>query len=258
MAGLASTTSLLAYDPSMARADGDRWSALAGLVQPQHLEPASVESRRSAFELHPARFFVIEDFLVPEVAERLSEFLRREASFETEYGLYSVDGHKVDGDQWSAAPEEDRFFRYGRLVGTPSQYQFSPNSLAYLRFRSVFQSDDDLRSFFEALTGLELARSDDFGSHSMGAGDFLKEHDDSDRNRRLALVLYLSPDWKADLGGSLHIVLPDGGTWMVEPEFNSLVAFDTLAGTMHFVEIVRKAAGEERRVTIGGWYHSPE
>lgn len=232
------------------------WSALEALIQPRHLSAASVASCRSAFEAHPASFWVLEDFLVPQLAESLSTFLSEEAAIETEFGLYSIEGHKVDEDTWLAAPEEDRFFRYGRLVGIPTEFQFSPNSLAYLRFRNSFQTDDVLRMFFEASTGLDLSRSDDFGSHSMGRGDFLKDHDDSDRNRRLALVLYLSPGWTPELGGSLRIVAADGQTWTVEPKYNSLVAFDTLAGTIHQVERVSDAAGVSRRLTIGGWYHS--
>ena len=75
--------------------------------------------------------------------------------------------------------------------------------------------------------------SDDFGSHSMTAGDFLKQHDDNNRNRRLALVLYLSPDWKPEYGGSLKIADPAGdGESTVAANYNSLVAFDTLAGTI--------------------------
>jgi hypothetical protein len=233
-------------------------SELASLVQAKHLEPDAIERYREEFQSHPARFIVLKNFLVPEVADRLSEFLRREGSFETEYGLYSAEEHAVDEDRWSAAAPDDRFFRYGRLVGVPPSFQFSPNSLAYLRFRTTFQTDDELRSFFERATGLELARSDDFGSHSMGVGDFMKEHDDNNRNRRLALVLYLSPGWLTNRGGNLHIVGGGGRAWTVEPEYNSLVAFDTVAGTAHFVEQVAESAGDERRVTIGGWYHSRE
>lgn len=232
-------------------------TALASLIQAEHLEPESSESRRSAFQSSPARFLVIENFLVPQIAERLSTFLRQEGQFETEFGLYSADQHKVEEPEWTAAPEDERFFRYGRLVGTAPEFQFSPNSLAYLQFRTAFQTDDNLREFFESSTGLELARSDDFGSHSMGAGDFLKEHDDNNRNRRLALVLYLSPGWKPEFGGSLHIVDPSGQESIVVSQYNSLVAFDTLAGTMHFVEAIGASAGKERRVTIGGWYHTP-
>jgi hypothetical protein len=232
-------------------------AALASLIQSQHLEPAAVDAYRSTFQSSPARFYVIKNFLRPELAERLSEFLRREARFETEFGLLSEDDHKVDESRWLDAPSDDRFFRYGRLVGADPEFQFSPNSLAYLQFRTAFQADENLRSFFQDSTGLELARSDDFGSHSMRAGDFLREHDDNNRNRRLALVLYLSPGWTADLGGGLHIVDPKGEEHLVEAEYNSLVAFDTLAGTMHFVEPIRDTAGDATRVTIGGWYHAP-
>jgi hypothetical protein len=232
-------------------------TALSSLIQLQHAEPAALGAYRSAFESSPARFYVIEDFLVSELADRLSEFLRREGRFEKEFGLYSKDDHKVDESSWLAAPPDDRFFRYGRLVGTDPQFELSPNSLAYLRFRTAFQTEDALRRFFEESTGLDLDRSDDFGSHSMGAGDFLREHDDNNRNRRLALVLYLSPDWEAELGGSLHIVDPRGHDHVIEPTYNSLVAFDTLAETTHFVEPVREAAGNATRVTIGGWYHTP-
>ena len=231
--------------------------ALSSLIQSDHLTPDALSSYRSDFESTPARFTVIENFLVPATAHRLSEFLRNEAEFKSEYGLYSTEEHKVDEDAWLAAPEDDRFFRYGRLVGTPPQFQFSPNSLTYLKFRTTFQGDDNLRAFFAEVTGLELALSDDFGSHSMGVGDFLKEHDDSDRNRRLALVLYLSPDWKPEFGGGLHIADGKGGQWIVEPTYNSIVAFDTLAGTTHQVASIQETAGEQRRVTIGGWYHAP-
>lgn len=232
-------------------------TALASLIQPQHLDAEALESYQSQFQSTPARFCVIEDFLVDELAERLSEFLVSEADFETEFGLYSTEEHRVDEAAWRAAEGDDRFFRYGRLVGTPAKFQFSPNSLAYLRFRNAFQADDDMRRFFEEATGLELARSDDFGSHSMAAGDFMKDHDDNNRNRRLALVLYLSPDWSEEMGGSLHIVDQSGAESIVAPAYNSLVAFDTLAGTVHFVEPVRESAGDRRRVTIGGWYHAP-
>jgi hypothetical protein len=43
----------------------------------------------------------------------------------------------------------------------------------------------------------------------MGVADFLKEHDNNNtnnRNRPLALVLYLSPDWHPDFG-NLHITI---------------------------------------------------
>lgn len=76
-------------------------------------------------------------------------------------------------------------------------------------------------------------------------------------DRRLALVLYLSPDWKPEYGGNLKILDPDGNESTVEAKYNSLVAFDTLAGTTHCVVPVAEAAGTRKRLTIGGWYHTP-
>lgn len=201
---------------------------------------------------------VLEDFLVPAVAERLGRFLDGEAEFATEYGLYGVDDRRVEEREWLAADDDARFFRFSKNVGTRPEFQLSDNALTYLRFRTTFQRSDEMRAFFEAATGLELASSDDFGSHSMQAGDFLRTHDDDNRNRRLALVLYLSAGWRPDYGGSLEIVDPDGRTSIVEARFNSLVAFDTRAGTTHRVLPISDAAGERRRLTIGGWYHQPD
>lgn len=232
--------------------------ALASLIQPQHLTEDAVRSYRLAFESHPARFVVIEDFLLPNIASKLSAFLDTEALFSRHHGLYSADDREVDEEEWRSAGDEDRFFRFGKLVGAQPQFQFSDNSLAYLKFRSTFQKDDDLRAYFEEVSGIPLAVSDDFGSHSMTAGDFLKPHDDNNRNRRLALVLYLSPDWKPEYGGALKIADPAGdGESTVAASYNSLVAFDTLAGTTHHVVPISEAAGPNARLTIGGWYQRP-
>lgn len=43
----------------------------------------------------------------------------------------------------------------------------------------------------------------------------------------------------------------------VEAQYNSLVAFDTRAGTSHYVVPISDAARTRRRLTIGGWYHQP-
>lgn len=232
-------------------------SGLGSLIQSQHLEDATIQSYRSRFQSHPARFVVLDDFLMPAIAARLSEFLRNEAVFEAEYGLHSVEDRGVSEQDWRSAEEQDRFFRFSKLSHTPPEFQLSDNSLTYLRFRTAFQSDANLRGFFEGITGIELAHSDDFGSHSMRAGDFLRSHDDDNRNRRIALVLYLTPDWTPDYGGSLHIVDPSGNESVVEAAYNSLVIFDTRAGTTHHVAEITEAAAQRPRLTIGGWYHDP-
>ncbi len=111
---------------------------LEAWIQPQHLEDTALEQYRKSFTSHPARLVVIKNFLQPQMAERLSRFLSSEAEFKAEYGLYSVEGG-VKEEDWLRAKDEDRFFKFGKLVGTPPQFQTSPNALAYLQFRTTFQ-----------------------------------------------------------------------------------------------------------------------
>jgi 2-oxoglutarate-Fe(II)-dependent oxygenase superfamily protein len=230
-------------------------SALEPWIQPIHLEEDTLAAYRQALSSHPARLVVLEDFLVEEKAGRLTRFLAEEAQFGSEHGLYSADG-AVDEDAWLEADDDDRMFRLSRLAGIPPEYRLSPNALAYLQFRQSFQRPE-FAAFFQAITGLELGPSDDFGVHAMRTGDFLRSHSDDVKNRRVALVIYLSPDWQPEFGGTLVVTDRDGSTARVDPGYNSMVVFDVLADTTHLVEPIRPDAGDRARFTIGGWYPNP-
>jgi hypothetical protein len=244
-----------AADPTGVQAAGDRrW--LASWIQSRHLEPSALEHYRDRFASHPARLVVIKDFLEPRVAERLNRFLASEAEYKAEYGLSSVEG-AVPEQAWTLAPDSDRFFRLRKLVATPPQFRMSPNALTYLQFRKAFQRPE-FQGFFEAISGLPLGWSDDFGAHSMVRGDFLRPHSDDNRNRRLAIVIYLSQDWQSRFGGVLHVVHEDGTITEVEPEYNSMIAFDVLKAPAHLVLPIEDAAGDQQRLSIGGWYHKVE
>lgn len=227
---------------------------LGSWIQPQHLQDRALEQYRNAFTSHPARLVVIKDFLLPQVADRLSCFLSNEAEFRPEYGLYSIEG-AVREEDWLRAADGDRLFRLGKLVGAPPQFQTSPNALTYLQFRMTFQRPE-FKAFFEAVAGMGLGASDDFGAHAMAEGDLLRPHSDDNRNRQLALVIYLTPGWKREFGGLLRVVHRDGAFTDVEPEYNSIIAFDVLTAPAHYVSPIRTAdRGPTRRLSIGGWYH---
>lgn len=226
---------------------------LASWIQPQHLESHALDRYRESFASHPARLVSLQNFLPPDVADRLSRFLTGEAEYATEYGLYSADG-AVTEEAWQASDADDRFFRIGKLTGTAAGYRMSRNALTYVQFRQVFQRPE-FRAFFEAISGLPLGWSDDFGSHAMRAGDFLRPHSDNEKNRQLALVIYLSPGWDGRLGGVLHVIDKDGRDTAIVPHFNSMVAFDVLTDSQHFVTAVSPGAGPAARLSIGGWYH---
>lgn len=227
---------------------------LESWIQPQHLEETALEQYRQSFTAHPAHLVVIRNFLQPQIAERLSRFLSSEAEFKAEYGLYSVEG-AVGEEDWLRAEDEDRFFKFGKLVGTPPQFQTSPNALTYLQLRTTFQRPE-LKGFFEAISGMPLGASNDFGSHSMTSDSLLRPHSDDNRDRQLALVLYLTPGWKPEYGGQLKVTHMDGKTTVVEADYNSMIAFNVLTHKAHVVEPVAQTNGvAPRRLTIGGWYH---
>lgn len=246
-----STTSVARESGRLPGVGDQQW--LQSWIQARHLGPDALNTYRDSFASHPAKLLFITDFLVPQVAERLSRFLANEAEFQPEYGLSSVEG-TVSRDQWATASELDRFFVLRKLVSTPAQFRMSPNALTYLQFRKAFQRDE-FRAFFEAISSLTLGWSDDFGAHSMIEGDYLRPHSDDNRNRRLALVIYLSESWRHEYGGALHVLHQDGGVTEIEPHFNSMVAFDVLAAPAHLVTPIASAAGPQQRLTIGGWYH---
>jgi hypothetical protein len=238
-------------EPTDRNAVDRRW--LGSWIQSKHLEPQALTTHGSAFAAHPARLVIIKDFLVPKIADRLSRFLATEAEFKPEYGLYSIEG-AVREERWSQAEEPDRFFRLRKLIATPPQFRMSPNALTYLQFRNTFQRPE-FKAFFETISGLPLGWSDDFGAHSMIRGDFLRPHSDDNLNRRLAIVIYLSEGWQRGFGGLLRIVHHDGSFTEVEPEYNSMIAFDVLTAPAHLVLPIEDAAGDRQRLSIGGWYH---
>jgi len=222
-------------------------------IQPQHLHEEKLMGYRNSFSAHPARLVIIPDFLQPRVAERLSRFLGSEAEFETEHGCYSQEA-AVTAMEWQSADESDRFFRLRKLVATPQRFRMGPNALTYLQFRKAFQSDE-MKAFFEGISQLPLGWSDDFGAHSMVEGDFLRPHSDDNRDRQLALVIYLSEGWRREFGGLLRVAHPDGSFTDVEPSYNTMIAFDVLASPAHLVSPITAAAGPWQRLSIGGWYH---
>jgi|SRR5262245_7437860 len=138
---------------------------LASWIQPQHLEHSALEEYQRTFTTHPARLICIKNFLIPEVAQRLSNFLSKEAIFRPEFGIYSIE-EAVTQEQYDAAADVERYFRMRRMVGTHPQFTMSPNALTYVRFRQLFQHRE-FKAYFETISCLPLAASEDFGCHLM-------------------------------------------------------------------------------------------
>lgn len=236
---------------------------LSSWIQPQHLKDDAIRSYREQFASHPANLVVVRNFLNEPEATALSNFVNDEAETETVYGLYSTmrqssnKNPSVPEDEWTAAEEEDRFFRLRKFVRLAADKKLTPNLIMYLKFQTAFK-DSRFRRFFEAITGLPFdLTSETYHFFTYKKGDFLGPHTDRGKNYSLAFMLYLTPEWEARFGGELNIVLPEGKVSKLDPEYNSLVAFNVEAQAKHFVSRIDESVGDRGRSAFSGWLHKP-
>ncbi len=116
-------------------------------------------------------------------------------------------------------------------------------------------ANSETLSTIRALTGRNDIARVDAQATRYDAGDFLTTHtDDNDAKfvRRVAYVLNLSPNWRADWGGLLLFRNEQGqiiDTFV--PEFNTLNLFSV--PQPHSVSMVAPFAGEAR-LAITGWF----
>jgi SM-20-related protein len=132
----------------------------------------------------------------------------------------------------------------------------------HLFLHSVFEWLNDSRTLevLRAITGIDTIRKADAQATLYLPGDFLKQHDDSNRSverRRVAYVLQLTQRWRADWGGHLHFLNAGGEideTWM--PCFNSLALFEV--PVPHVVGYVAPFATQPRYAITGWLCDAPE
>ena len=235
--------------------------SLNSWIQSRHLESEAIKNHRQIFTSHPARLLVIKQFLLAEVAESLSRFLTNEADFTISYGLYSNANRygnlpDISERAWLEADPRNRFYRFSEITGALEQYRQSANLEMFRHFVAAIKGDD-FRAYFEEVSGIDLGPTPLVNAYSYRAGDFLSLHTDNVKDKRLSFVFYLSPQWEADFGGTLHMIDSDGNALEVSPEHNSLVIFDVAAKTEHFISPVESSAGDKARLTISGWFLTP-
>jgi hypothetical protein len=223
---------------------------LGSWIAAPHLDGGAISNARDRFVTRSGHLLVLRSFLLDLVARRLGCFLTEEAQFRPAYGLYSHPGEATE-DDWLRSADENRLYRQEVLSGFDPR--LSDSTIAYVRFRAALE-DPRFIAYFAALTGIELA-SVDVRVHSSRHGDFLRPHDDELPERRLAFILYLSPEWSPELGGALRVVDSNGATVEVHAEFNALVVFDLRGHEHHSISPIKPYAAGRRRVCIGGWLH---
>ena len=186
---------------------------------------------------------------------------------------------------WS--PEERQFFREGMhqatwksLLDLPKVREDFPNAGNWAKAEIGLAQGQRLLSrlqlpciqtymeSFPNITGRHVG----FSYYSYAPGDCLLTHDDTDQGyamggataplRRIAMVSYFHDKWRSDWGGELIIYAkrkahavdqPDlEVTHCIEPRPGSLVMFTV--PRFHRVCRVDQVAGDQRRLSIAGWF----
>ncbi len=217
-------------------------------IDPQALVIPMEEAReagRSAAEAYRAQkpypHGCFDDFLPPEILERVREELRQLPEAETIFNR----------------PQEKQKTSY-----QPERLAFYTRSLFYALNSRAFLA------FLEELTGIDGLIPDPYfaggGIHVVANGGHLDIHADFNHHgklnleRRINVLIYLNKDWREEWGGSFEI----WNTGMTEkvasfvPLFNRMVCFNTGSETWHGnPEPVAQPDGEPR-MSIALYYYT--
>lgn len=115
-----------------------------------------------------------------------------------------------------------------------------------------FMRSDPAMNFLQAVTGRSAIKFADAQGTAYHPGDFLTGHDDDveGKDRELAYVMGLTPNWRVEWGGLLLFHEADGKVSGLVPRFNCLNIF--ALPVMHSVSQVTPFAGDVR-YAVTGW-----
>jgi Rps23 Pro-64 3,4-dihydroxylase Tpa1-like proline 4-hydroxylase len=220
------------------RSASDSKESLTGMIAARlRAEAGSLAKQWNAPQGTPTRHFFIDNLLPDDVAERI----------------------------YSAFPQRDSIW--------VQQESFRERKKTFAKLESIdpiiaaitdaFHRDEVLKIVTD-ITGLKGLEADPElyagGISMMGKGDFLNPHIDNShdgprrRYRRLNLLYYISPDWKAENGGNLEL-WNDRVTQpkVLASKFNRLVVMETNRDSWHSVQPV---VIERNRCCISNYYFS--
>ncbi len=229
---------------------------LSHYINDQHLHANALQKFASAFHNNKANVLQIDNFLAATIAERCSHFLSQDACYDNFYGFYSKKKHVTDKSEWLKSPESERFFFYQMLNGLVNA-PLNINAISFLKLRHFLESDA-FRQFAEKITNRDLQAVTPVRVHRMQSEHFLKQHDDRVKNREIAFIIYLSPDWLPEYGGNLHIIDHDDLELVLNPVYNRLLMFDVNQHKHHQIsEIFEQGQVGKRngRLSVNGWFY---
>jgi SM-20-related protein len=227
-----------------------------------YINPA-LDIPQLAAQFKRQRRLLIRDFFHPQVADALAravEAIDWSLSYRDSQGDCRLTGAELRN--LSSSQRAQLVEGIVELARRDFQFSFFTESLgdalqrgnADLLARFIrYMAHDAFLSVMRQLTGVEEINRVYAQATMYAPGSFLSAHDDhvTAEDRRLAYVINLTREWRADWGGLLHFSSPDGS---VEdsffPHFNSMSLF--AVPQTHFVSYVPPFAQGQRQA-ITGW-----
>lgn len=143
-----------------------------------------------------------------------------------------------------------------------------------------FSQSDDLRNFdspyicgfrkclettlvpwLREVTGIPLDGTISLTCSKYVYTDVLLCHDDELEGRRIAFILYLTPGWTPDDGGTLDLFDVDSNgqprdiVRSLVPRWNSFAFFEVSPVSFH--QVAEVLSEDKLRLSVGGWFHGP-
>jgi len=231
-------------------------SSLRHWVQQQHLRPGAIAEMRRRFESRPERYFVVDDFILPERLRTIRGLLTEDGVLQTAYKVFGAKGWASE-QQFHDAADEDRFI-HELIYDKPREgRERSPAVVEDALFRLELKRPT-FHAWLAATMGLPVDRTGPINLKRLNNEHFLRWHTDEIPFRTVCLVLYLHEDWIPTYGGRFLMRRLAGGIDTVEPLFNRLVVFNPGAHSDHAVEPMTPAAAEWARLNYTVWLYGGE
>ncbi|KAL3798354.1 hypothetical protein HJC23_005007 [Cyclotella cryptica] len=144
--------------------------------------------------------------------------------------------------------EEDRFSYHHHNIYTLTNYGPVMDATYHL-----FNSNAT-KKFATEVTGRRCGGETDPSASWYKVGDHSLPHTDYAEQRTVAYVWHLSKNWKPGWGGHLYWMNEHPWNAFLDASFNTLVLFSVNALSHHMVTAVNPLAGNEKRLTINGWW----
>lgn len=194
----------------------------------------------AASELRLATF---PGFLEGNAAHRIAHDAVVRDDFEDVYGLMPEDiegwietrGRETNGEEYARAEPEDRYFRFQ----STRSWSYQPGQRRLDEAAPLTLDEMDcLLTYLRDATGQRLEKVRVWIRRFLD-GHFVGTHHEDRLGRVISAQLPLSPGWNAGDGARLEIYDDDDQPYVVSPEFNQLVLFETIPCRKHAITPVR-------------------